>query len=244
MTASAAAAAAELVARLPESDALRLADLVGLGADALIVASAALPSPALRRACRQLHLLLESGHDPAFVAGVLHGAVAAARLGDAPPELVWSGPPTPDGAVRLTPGVIVDLVDSAVDDVLLVGYAVHDEPRVRDALHRAVDRGVLLTLLLERAIDNPQYREHGEPLRGLPARRLCWPGARRPHGASLHAKLLVVDGRAALIGSANITGAALDLNLECGVLLHGDAARRLQEHVVVLVEAGEILPVL
>lgn len=239
----AAAVVAELVRRLPERDALRLADLVSRGQGALAASSSTLASPRLRRAARDLLLLLEDGHEAAFVAGALHGAVAMSRTAEAPPDLVWSGPQMPDGAVRLTPGVIVELLDSAEKDVLLVGYAVHDEPRVTDALHRAAARGVALTLLLERAADNPQYRGHGTPFAGLPARRLCWPGAQRPAGASLHAKLLVVDGRAALIGSANVTGAALDRNLECGVLLRGEAARRLQRHVAVLAEAGEIVPV-
>lgn len=241
--AEAAAVAAELARRLPERDALRLAELASRGRGALAASSSTLASPRLRRAARDLLLLLEGGHEATFVAGALHGAVAMSRTAETPPALVWSGPQMPDGAVRLTPGVIVDLLDSATSDVLLVGFAVQDEPRVTDALHRAATRGVALTLLLERAVDNPQYHAHGAPFADLRARRLCWPGAQRPAGASLHAKLLVVDGRAALIGSANVTGAALDRNLECGVLLRGETAQRLRRHITLLAEAGEIVPV-
>ena len=37
----------------------------------------------------------------------------------------------------------------------------------------------------------------------------------------MHAKILVVDRRIALVGSANLTGHALERNLECGVLIRG-----------------------
>ncbi len=37
----------------------------------------------------------------------------------------------------------------------------------------------------------------------------------------MHAKVLVVDRRTALVGSANLTGYALERNLECGLLLRG-----------------------
>ncbi len=37
----------------------------------------------------------------------------------------------------------------------------------------------------------------------------------------MHAKVLVVDCRTALVGSANLTGHALERNLECGLLIRG-----------------------
>ncbi len=37
----------------------------------------------------------------------------------------------------------------------------------------------------------------------------------------MHAKVLVVDGRTALVGSANVTGSAMERNLECGLLVRG-----------------------
>ncbi len=37
----------------------------------------------------------------------------------------------------------------------------------------------------------------------------------------MHAKVLIVDRRTALVGSANLTGPALERNLECGLLVSG-----------------------
>ena len=63
------------------------------------------------------------------------------------------------------------MLDAAISEVLVIGYAVHDDPLVSDALARAAQRNVGITLLLEREIDNPSYHQHGEPFPGLRARR-------------------------------------------------------------------------
>lgn len=44
--------------------------------------------------------------------------------------------------------------------------------------------------------------------------------------STLHAKCAVADDTLALISSANLTGHALQLNIEAGVLLRGEAAAR------------------
>jgi cardiolipin synthase A/B len=61
----------------------------------------------------------------------------------------------------------------------------------------------------------------GAPFSGLGAVRLHWPRGQRPAGASLHAKVIVVDDGIALVGSANLTNRAMETNLECGILIRG-----------------------
>lgn len=159
-------------------------------------------------------------------------------------DVVWGGPDSPGGGGRLTSAVITECLDGASESVLIVGYAVHDEPSVVAALHRAADRQVPLTLLCERPADNPRFNGPTLPFPSLAARRLAWPADRRPAGASLHAKLLVVDGHLALVGSANLTGAALSRNVECGVLISGGPLpAAVLAHVDGLVAAGVLRPV-
>jgi cardiolipin synthase A/B len=100
----------------------------------------------------------------------------------------------------------------------------HLAPRapVPDAFHRAASRGVFLTLLVERPADRPGYDGPATPLPDVAARRLAWPRERHLKRASLHAKVIVIDRATALVSSANLTGAAMDRNLERGVLLRGD----------------------
>jgi cardiolipin synthase A/B len=60
----------------------------------------------------------------------------------------------------------------------------------------------------------------------------------------LHAKAVVVDGRVALVSSANLTAAALDHNMELGLLVRGGGIpRRLEEHVAELRAKGILRPV-
>lgn len=187
----------------------------------------------VRDACADLHRLGMDEVTRKLAAGALLGAL------EPDPDStsitpVWTGPVT-TAATRLTSAVVAELIGQAAENVLLVGYAVHSEPSVTAALHESWARGVTVTLLLERQTDNPQFKGPAEPFPGLAATRLCWPLGIRPPGASLHAKLLVIDDSAALIGSANITGAALAKNLECGLLVRGgDTARSLRQHIAAL----------
>jgi hypothetical protein len=106
---------------------------------------------------------------------------------------------------RLTAAAVIELINAARSEILLVSYATHTEPSIAGALSAAVTRGVAITLLAERHEDNPSYTALGIPFPGLRALRLHWPAGSRPPGTSLHAKIIVVDDQVALVGSANLT---------------------------------------
>jgi len=58
---------------------------------------------------------------------------------------------------------------------------------------------------------------------------------------SVHAKCAVADGEAAFITSANLTGAAMDRNMELGVLVRGgDLPKKLQLHLEALLTTRRI----
>jgi phosphatidylserine/phosphatidylglycerophosphate/cardiolipin synthase-like enzyme len=131
------------------------------------------------------------------------------------------------------------MIDSAREEVVLASFATHDEPTIVAALRRAADRGVGITLLLERPQDNPGYSSARDPFATLPARRLVWSRPARPERAAMHAKVIVVDRRSCLVGSANLTGAAMERNLECGVLIRGgDQPAQIRDHLFALLDAG------
>jgi cardiolipin synthase len=225
--------ARDLTGTLPHADVERLAAAVASGPEAVRRLRDA-SAPPVRQACSQVLALGAS----AELAGALRGAAAVRTERRTRVDVVWSGPDDVTGAHRLTASVLVDLVAAARFRLLLIGYAVHSEPRVAEALREAAGRSVEVTLLLERPHDNPAFTAASEAFPDLQARRLAWPAGARPGGASLHAKVLAVDDDRLLVGSANVTGAALDRNLECGLLVRGDVARRVHDHVEALLHRG------
>lgn len=235
-----AAVAAEVTRSLPAADVERLAAAVAQGKAAVLGLRGTAGSAQLRWACDRV----ATQEATAELAGALRGAAAVRTERQPSVDVVWGGPDSRAAGGRLTSAVITESLDAAGAQVLVIGYAVHDEPSVVASLHAAVGRGVELTLLCERPTDNPRFNGSDRPFPSLTARRLCWPAVARPAGTSLHAKVLVVDRRLALIGSANLTGAALGRNLECGVLITGGAVpRRIVEHVEDLALLGVLVPV-
>jgi phosphatidylserine/phosphatidylglycerophosphate/cardiolipin synthase-like enzyme len=231
VTLDATAIARRWADELPREFVRQLIAALGAGPAALqaLRSSAALPASAA--ALRTAMHLAERGEGP-YAAGVLAGRLDTL---EEQPQItaVWTGPESDSESGRLTLAVVADLIDEARAEILLVSYATVPGENVRQALHAAANRGVAITMLLERSIDNPGFTGHGNPLPGLPARRLAWPATARPAGAAMHGKVLIVDRRTALVGSANLTGHALERNLECGLLLRrGNVPALLAAHLL------------
>jgi phosphatidylserine/phosphatidylglycerophosphate/cardiolipin synthase-like enzyme len=237
---------ARLAERLPADDLAALAAAALGGTDAVTDRKAHAASTAVRSACDDLLAILRGGADLAFVAGALRGAARATQRArqHSAIDIVWTGPGSNVTTSRLTSTVVIDLVDSARTDLLLVSYATRPPRELAAALARAVGRGVAVTVLLERHVDNPHFTGTPDPFPGLAIRRLAWPAEHRPAGAALHAKVMVVDESVTLIGSANLTGHALDRNIECGILLRGGTyPRRIRQHIAGLVDARIVVPI-
>jgi phosphatidylserine/phosphatidylglycerophosphate/cardiolipin synthase-like enzyme len=233
----------ELTSSLPEGDVAALAAAVRAGPSAVDRTLARSGSLVFRRACNLVaDQMSRDGGD--YVAGLLIGAAAAAKACREAQriDIVWTGPESEVDTGRLTSRVVVELIDQATQSVLLASYATTTEPRIAEAVAGALERGVEVTILYERSTDNPTYRSDADPFPGFPIRRVVWPAERRPPGASLHPKFVVVDDRTALIGSANLTARALDDNLECGVLIQGGPEpRAIGNHIESLIRDGQLL---
>lgn len=182
----------------------------------------------------------------AEVAGMLLGASEARMRAERElsVELVWTGPTTPFVPTRRTEQVLLDLISKAVTDLYLVSFVAYDVCSVVTALNEAARRGVRLRVLLEASMS------HGGTLSYDPAATLrksvpsvevlTWKEKSEPFlGGKVHAKVVVVDGSLAFITSANLTGHALEKNMEAGVLIHGGPVpRRLRDHLQALVDVG------
>ena len=182
------------------------------------------------------------------VAGMLLGA-AEARLRverELSVELVWTGPTTSFVPTRRTEQVLLDLIASATKDFFLVSFVAYDVASVVTALNDAASRGVRLRILLEASTS------HGGTLAYDPAATMrsrvptaelfTWKEKPEPFAdGKVHAKVAVVDGARAFITSANLTGHALEKNMEAGVLINsGPVPKTLNDHLQALIDVKVI----
>lgn len=119
----------------------------------------------------------------------------------------------------------IDLIDSAQTSLIIEQNA-WGAPEIIDHVVRAINRGVAV-----RAIFSPNYpieSDMDEPNRDLIRRT----GAQvkylsRPY---IHAKMFLVDGVRAFIGSENVTNNSLDNNRELGIIFdQGDAVATVRQ---------------
>ena len=166
-------------------------------------------------------------------------------------ELVWTGPETPSIPMRRTGQALLQVIDAAQRELLVVSFAVYQIDAVVQALIAAGRRGVRLRICLEAPEPGGQTLAYDTirtlgPEVGHLAQLYIWPLDQRPLGpsgkpASLHAKCAVADGELLFVSSANLTGYALALNMEMGVLIKGgDLPGRVVDHFGRLIENGTL----
>ena len=191
-----------------------------------------------------------------------NGAAAWIQMSDAieqrtaKPDLVWSGPEVPGVHSRDTRQVFEELLGSATTSLWACTYAFFDGPKAFQVLAKNMDANPSLsvTLLLNIQRGKGDTTSADQLVRKFTDRfwKVEWPGNARPRvfydpraleidgpGAVLHAKAMVVDEERVLVTSANFTEAALDRNIELGLLVRDRAmAASIKAHFQGLVESG------
>ena len=146
-------------------------------------------------------------------------------------ELVWTGPDVGVVPLRRTEQVVLQVINSASQRLLVVAYAVFKVPRIGEALVRAADRGVVMSMIVESRDKIEGQRAYntlaalGPSVAGRCA-VFVWPIEGRFRGGSgkpglLHVKCAVADGKCLFLSSANLTEQAFSVNMELGVLISG-----------------------
>ena len=164
-------------------------------------------------------------------------------------DITWTGPSSPHVPVRMTAQVLNEIIDKSTQDLFIVSFAAYKVEEVRKALRKAAERGVKVRLLLETEEDSSGALKHdaADAFKGLKdvVSFWVWPKKKRPpSGASMHAKAVIADKRIALVTSANLTGRALERNMELGLLIqNGPVPARLAEHFDWLIANGELVEV-
>lgn len=164
-------------------------------------------------------------------------------------ELVWTGPTTPFVSARRTEQALLQVISAAEQTLFITSFVAYDVSTIVKALNAASDRGAVISMLLELSQD------HGGSITFdaidkmgtlVPALRLyAWRDKIGPFSdGRVHAKVAVADGRMCFITSANLTGHAMEKNMEAGVLISGgQIPKLLDEHLRSLVETKVVAPV-
>lgn len=175
------------------------------------------------------------------------------------PDLVWSGPEVIGLHARDTRRVYEELLGSAERSIWAATYAFFDGPKafatISDRMDSTPALDVTLLLNIERKYGDTSS---ADSLVCRFADRFWgeeWPGERRPcvyydpralelpRAGVLHAKAVVKDDKAVFITSANLTEAALDRNIELGLLVRDPAlAGTVVMHFRGLIESGLLKP--
>ena len=181
----------------------------------------------------------------AALAAALEATGYAERAGreEMTAELVWTGPQTSEVALRRTEQALLQVIEEARRELIIVSFAVYKIPEIVGALVKALDRGVRLRIIAETPsasagkVPYGAVAALGEEIMAR-AEVFVWPAERRPADAkgkrgSLHVKCAAADGESLFISSANLTGYALSINMEMGVLIHnrllaGQATRHIE----------------
>ena len=166
-------------------------------------------------------------------------------------EIVWTGPGPAHSTLRRTDQALLEVVRSAQHELWIVSFAAYRVRVVVDALKQAIQRGVQVSLVLE-STQASEGRYSGDQISQLEAelgdkaRIFIWPTEQRQESQTgrrgmLHAKCAVADHNRLFVSSANLTEAAMSLNIELGILTSGvKPAKEVHSHLTWLVEA-EIL---
>jgi cardiolipin synthase len=216
-------------------------------ADAALNPNAMADTPVARAAINQLIVAWrQSQLHGSEVAGMLIGAAGALQRMEREHsvELVWTGPTSGLVPTRRTEQVLLDLIGGARADLFLVSFVAYAVPSVVAALNSAACRGVRVRILLEASISHGGtlgYDPAAVMRASVPSAELfAWSERQEPFiDGRVHAKIGVVDGTRALITSANLTGHALEKNMEAGVLIHGGPVPgTLRDHLQALIDTG------
>jgi phosphatidylserine/phosphatidylglycerophosphate/cardiolipin synthase-like enzyme len=156
-------------------------------------------------------------------------------------SLIWTGPSELPHHTRTTENALVDLIAHAQQEIIIVGYTLTLAVKhIILYLAQAQQRGVQVVLFVDRMEENQL----------LPILKSCWP----PHQmlpflytrqastsdpkSALHAKAMIIDNRAMLATSANLSYHGLAGNIELGLLVEGHVAQEAANLLKTLIIEG------
>ena len=180
---------------------------------------------------------------PQELAGIIRGSSYTYNLArnEVSAELVWTGPTTPMVPTRQTEQALLEVINAAKTSLFITSFVAYKVPSIVNALDSAIQKGVAVSMLLESSDKHGgaiSVDAIGEFSKLLPQVAVYhWADKTDEfEGAKVHAKVAVADQSRCFISSANLTGYAMDKNMEAGVIIEGGSVpMTLYKHLNALV---------
>jgi cardiolipin synthase len=168
-------------------------------------------------------------------------------------EMVWSGPSGGLVPSRHTEQVLLEVITSASDRLFIVSFVAYEVDSIIKALQEAIGRDVRVDILLESSAEygGKVTFDSIKTIKGaVPSARVyAWKEKTTNKTTvaaigAMHAKCAVSDGKLAFITSANLSRAAMERNMELGVLVRGGhLPAELHQHLESLVMTETVVRV-
>jgi phosphatidylserine/phosphatidylglycerophosphate/cardiolipin synthase-like enzyme len=135
--------------------------------------------------------------------------------------LSWLG-----GGIRSVEQALISLVAEATQEILVTAYSLTSgSGRVMERVTRAASSGIRCVLIINRFSEQrPEARASLEALASRHPTSVTVYDFQDKAAEGLHAKVLVVDRKAAVIGSANLTFHGMTASHELGLVVRGPTA--------------------
>jgi len=157
-------------------------------------------------------------------------------------ELVWTGPTSRFVAPRRTEQALLQVINSAQKELFITSFVAYNVQSIVNALNAVCDKGITLTMLLESSqedggsigMDVIARMKKLIPL----AQVYAWKEKSGEfENGRVHAKVAVADRASCFITSANLTGYAMEKNMELGLLVNGGTIPGLiSDHLKALID--------
>lgn len=151
-------------------------------------------------------------------------------------SLVWTSPFVFNEDADTTKTTLLDMIDSAKKSIIIVGYTIErDTKEIFAALEHASQKGVAIKLLFDNAEKFVPLVEKMWENKGTLPQLYSYKPKKMKH-SSLHAKVMIIDGKELLITSANLTGRGISRNVEIGIRHKGNSAKNAEKLVRTLIQ--------
>jgi hypothetical protein len=167
----------------------------------------------------QLNILLKGITNEADLKAITLGLLQCQNREKSPSiELCWTGPSN-NSHLRMTGPALAELILNATRSIIIVGYSINTNTgQILDYLKQKSDSGVKLIFMVDRLEEKHDFFQWATSLT-MPPELYNRPQDDSDTKSALHIKCVVIDEKAAMFGSANLTYHGLKGNYELGLIV-------------------------